>query len=80
MSDTLGRLLEVFQDVFDDDDLAITRETSADSLDAWDSMIHVSLMLSVEKQFGIKFNTTELEALKNVGELVDLIDTKIVDH
>lgn len=77
MSETLDKLNDVFQDVFDDDDITVTRETTADDVDAWDSLMHVSLMLNIEKAFGIRFATSEVAALKDIGALVDLIDSKL---
>lgn len=74
--DLLPRLEEMFQEVFDDDDLAITRETTARDVEEWDSLMHVTLMLAVERGFGVRFSSSEVAMLESVGELVDLIDSK----
>ncbi len=76
MIDLLPRLEEMFQEVFDDDDLAITRETTARDVEEWDSLMHVTLMLAVERGFGVRFSSSEVAMLESVGELVDLIDSK----
>ncbi len=76
MPDHMARLNEVFQQVFDDDELVIDRSTTADDVEGWDSMMHVTLMINVERAFGVKFTSSEVAALKNVGELADLIDRK----
>ena len=73
---TLAKLSEVFQHVFDDDDLAISRETSARDVDEWDSLMHIDLVLNVEKEFGVRFSSSEVALLQYVGQLVDLIDSK----
>jgi acyl carrier protein len=73
MSDVLNRLTQVFHDVFDDDDLTIGPETTAQDVEGWDSLKHVTLMVNVEKAFGVRFSSSEIATLKNVGELVDLI-------
>lgn len=73
MSDVLARLNQVFQDVFDDDELSIRPETTAQDIEGWDSLMHVTLMVNVERAFGIRFTSTEVASLKNVGELVGLI-------
>jgi acyl carrier protein len=70
----ISRLTQVFQEVFDDDELTIDRQTSSTSVEGWDSLKHVVLLLNVEKAFGIKFSSAQVAALKNVGELMDLID------
>jgi acyl carrier protein len=76
MSDTLSRLNQAFRDVFDDDDLEITRQTTAKDVEGWDSLMHVTLIVNVERVFGVKFTSAEIARLKNVGELADIIDTR----
>jgi acyl carrier protein len=76
MSDTLDKLTDVFRDVFDDDNLNINRNTSAADIEAWDSMMHVNLMLRVEGAFKLRLTSSEVTGLKNVGQLIDLIDAR----
>lgn len=68
---------EIFRDVFDEEDLAITDDTSAEDIEDWDSLAQVRLTVAIEKKFGIKFNFGELTALHNVGEMLELIEGKI---
>ena len=70
------KLNEVFQDVFDDEDITVTDETVASDVDGWDSLEHINLIVAVERCFGIKFTMGETTGLKNVGEMVD----KIIAH
>jgi acyl carrier protein len=72
-TEIMGKLTGVFVDVFDDDDISLSDETTADDIDGWDSLTHIRLMLSVERAFGMKFSATEIGRLKNVGGLVELI-------
>ncbi|AHE57205.1 acyl carrier protein [Sphingomonas sanxanigenens] len=75
---TLETIREIMIDVFDlDDDFELTADTSADDIDEWDSLSHIRLVVAVERQFGIKFKNSEIEGLKNVGELVSVIDGKL---
>lgn len=74
--DTLSELQSLFREVFQQDDLVITRGTTAHDIEAWDSLIHVTLMMEVETRFGIRFTTAEIAYLKSVGDLVDLIAKK----
>ena len=76
MDAMLEQLQTVFRDVFEDDELTINRQTSADNVEGWDSLMHVSLMINVERVFGVKFSTTQVASLKNVGELMDLIESR----
>lgn len=70
-------LNEVFQDVFDDDEITVNDETTANDIEDWDSLEHINLVVAVEKKFNIKFNMGEVNAMKNVGEMVDIILTRI---
>ena len=63
------RLEEVFHEVFDDDDLVLTDETTASDIPAWDSVAHINLMFSIEQAFGVRFSGNELAQFKNIGEL-----------
>jgi acyl carrier protein len=74
--DTVSRLQAVFRDVFDDDTLVITRTTTSDDIEDWDSLRHVGLVVNVEVAFGIKFTSLEVASLANVGEMLDLIERK----
>ena len=71
-----ARLAEIFQDVFDEDSIKVTPELSARDVDGWDSLTHIRLILTVEKAFKIKFSTSEIGKLENVGDLVTLIKAR----
>jgi acyl carrier protein len=71
-----GRLTGVFHDVFDDDSIEVTPQLSAKDVDGWDSLMHIRLILTVEKAFKVKFSTSEIGKLENVGELVLLIQAR----
>ena len=73
----LHDLQPIFQDVFDDEDIVITNESNAEQIEDWDSQSHIRLVVAIEKQFDIKFAFGELQDLKNVGEMIDLIQEKI---
>ncbi|MCC8935231.1 MULTISPECIES: acyl carrier protein [Bradyrhizobium] len=75
-TEVYSKLTAVFQDVFDEDDLALTPQTTADDVDGWDSLSHIRLVLAVSKAFGVKFSASEIGNLKNVGEFADLIEKK----
>lgn len=77
MDAVLDKLAEVFSGVFDDDELVLSRQTTAADIEGWDSLMHVRLMVNVEKAFGIRFTSTEVAAMKNVGELVDMINKRL---
>lgn len=70
-------LTEVMRDVFDDDDISISPQTTARDVPGWDSQAHVMLIVAAEQRFGIRFRTAEFETLHNVGDFVDLIILKL---
>ena len=71
-----GKLKSVFQNVFEENDIEITREMTADDLPSWDSLHHIQLISEVEREFRIKFKLREVLSMKNVGDLIDLIHAK----
>ena len=77
MDSLLPEVQEIIRSVFDEPDLVITRESNASTVDGWDSLAHISLVVAIERKFKIKFALGELEQLKNVGDLLDLMETKL---
>lgn len=73
----MERLQKVFRVVFDDDEIELRPEMTANDVDGWDSLSHTNLILSVEKEFGIRFNQKELLTFKNVGDLLGSIEKKL---
>lgn len=69
-------LTNVFREVLEDESLVLTPELSAHDVEAWDSLNHIRLIISVEEAFSIKFSTLEVAELKKVSDLVDLILSK----
>jgi acyl carrier protein len=72
------RLTDIFKEVFDDDNLVVNPAMTAADVDEWDSLNHIRLVLTIEKNFGLRFSAAEVGNLKNVGEFVDLIQSKSV--
>jgi acyl carrier protein len=75
--DIVERLNRVFQDVFDDPDIQINNETTAEDIELWDSLNHINLVLAVEKEFGIKLNAPEVAKLENVGAMLQVIADRV---
>jgi acyl carrier protein len=49
---------------------------TADDIPEWDSLTHVRLLLTIQQKFGVKFSAAQASSLKNVGELVALIQSR----
>ena len=67
------RLELVFRDVFDDDSIVLYEDTTADDIDDWDSIEHITLIAAVEKEFGMRFSMGEVSGMKDVGEMVTIL-------
>lgn len=66
-------LNEIFADVLELDEIALTEDTTANDVEGWDSLSHITLICEVENEFGIKFPMKSVLGMKNVGEMVDII-------
>ena len=73
----MEKVRRIFRDVFDDDTLVIEDSTNSSDIEDWDSLEHISLVVSMEKEFDLKFDLKEVNKLANVGEMVDLIASKL---
>jgi acyl carrier protein len=74
---TLNDLKEIMWDVFDDDSIEPTEAMTAEDVDGWDSISHIRLIVSIEKQFKVKFTNVEVEKFRNVGDLLKGINSKV---
>ncbi len=69
----LEKVNSIFRDVFDDDSLVIVEETTADDVEDWDSLSHITLISEIEDAFGMKFEMREVLGMKDVGEMLDIL-------
>src|SRR5947209_6802313 len=68
-ADVATRVQDVFRDVFDDPELNISDSMTARDVDGWDSLKHIDLIVALEQAFRVRFTTSEVTRLRNVGEL-----------
>jgi len=73
----IEELQDIFREIFDEEDLVISRDTTAEDIEDWDSLTHMQLIVQIEKKYGIKFTTAEIKKAANVGEFIDIIKEKI---
>ena len=71
-----SRVTETFRNVFGDSDLVISDGMTAEDVEQWDSLTHINLIVALEREFRVKFTTGEVSKLKNVGDLISLIQRK----
>ena len=74
---TIETLNEIFRMVFDDEELQVTPEMTANDVDGWDSLSHINLITTIETRFNFRFTQKELMKQRNVGDLVKDIEAKL---
>lgn len=72
-----AELTTIFRQVLEDEMIELNETTTADDVNGWDSMNHIFIVVALEKRFGVKFHAAEMEQLKNVGELTELLRRKL---
>jgi acyl carrier protein len=73
----LAQVRDIIADVLDQPDLQINRDTTAEDVRDWDSFNHINIVVAAQAHFGVKIHMTEVEELRKVSELVDLIERKL---
>ena len=74
----VSKLTVIFRNVFTSSDLILNDALSANDVDNWDSLTHMIVINEIEVQFDIKFKLKELNKMKNVGDLIEIIQTKLM--
>jgi len=76
-SEVLAAIQLIFLDVFDLEEIAIDEQTTALDIDEWDSLTHIQVVVALEKKFGIRFKSSEIQNWSNVGAIIDCILSKL---
>ena len=74
----LENLNVIFKDVLDSEDIKLNLNTTANDVEDWDSLNHIELVVNIEKQFDIRFSSKEIQSWKNVGQLAECINNKLL--
>jgi acyl carrier protein len=64
-------------DIFSIPAAQIGLESSSDTIDSWDSLQHLNLVLSLEQAFGVQFTAEEIGQLSSVERIVSVLDLKL---
>tara|TARA_B100000212_G_C27331391_1_gene514813 strand:+ start:344 stop:577 length:234 start_codon:yes stop_codon:yes gene_type:complete len=75
--DIMEKVQEIFRDILDLEDLILDGKTSANDLEEWDSLAHINIIIAIELEFKTKFALGEIQELKNVEDMIELIKSKI---
>lgn len=74
--ENLKKLQDIFRDVFDEEELEITKETTVRDIDDWDSFAQINLIIEIEKEFNIKINLEEISDLKSIKSILEIIERR----
>ena len=66
-------LQDIYRDILDDESIILTEETTADDIEDWDSLMHITLISEVEDAFDVHFSMKDVTGMHNVGEMVSII-------
>lgn len=77
-TEIIEKLTAVFQDVFSDNSILLDNEMTANDVEKWDSLTHMLLISTIEEKFGVKFKLKELNKLKKVGDIIEILGEKLV--
>ena len=75
--DIYNKLLPIFRSTFNNESLELSKDLTANDVENWDSLTHMLLVTEIEDFFSIKFKLKELNKMRNVGDMVDIINSKI---
>ncbi len=73
----LEAVAEILRDIFDNEELPVTEETSSADVGDWDSLEQINILVAIQDRFGIQFSLDDVKGLENVGDTLDLIERKL---
>ncbi|MBF0875666.1 acyl carrier protein [Gluconobacter cerevisiae] len=76
-NDVVEQITKIFQDVFDDPNLTLKDDTTAQDVPGWDSVAMINIIVAIEEHFNIRLKTREIDGLKSVGDLYETVLAKV---
>ncbi len=76
-NEILKKINNIFIDILDDNDIVLTNETTADDIEEWDSLNHIQIVVSIEKEFKIRFASKEIQSWMSINDLVNSVQNKL---
>jgi acyl carrier protein len=71
------RMNKVFREIFEDQTIQLKDETTAQDIEGWDSLRHIDLIMQLEEEFHLRFTVDDISGLKNVGEMIAMLERKL---
>lgn len=79
-NEILKQIQNTFREIFNKTEMIISENTSPADVDEWDSLNHIQIVVALEKKFKIKFTSIELQNWRNVGDIVNSIQNRIINQ
>ena len=76
-NEIIARVKQILNTALNHENFEMSETLSATDVDGWDSLSHMIIISEVEKQFSITFKLKELNKMKNMGDMLDLIASKL---
>ena len=73
----LEKISEIVMDVTDAEDVVLTDSSVPADVEDWDSLNHIQIVVEIEKEYGIRFSTQEIQSFQNVGDVANMIEQKV---
>jgi acyl carrier protein len=74
----LGKLHDVFEDVFDKEEISVKENMLIKDVEEWDSLVHMMLMATIEEEFKFKFTLDEINNINSIANIIDIIERHMV--
>ena len=75
--DIFHKIKNIFEEILDEIEVVLAESTTAEDVEEWDSLTHIQIITEIEKQFAVRFSTRDIEGLKNIGDMITLISSKL---
>ena len=76
-NEVFEKVKDIFRDIFDDETLVIDDSTNANDIEEWDSLEQINILVAIQREFNIKFSIGDVEGLKDVGQTISLVESKL---
>lgn len=73
----LAGIQSIISTTLEQPDLKVTMRTRAEDVVGWDSFNHVNIIAAIEDRFDLEFKPGEIEKMRGVGDIVELIEQKL---
>lgn len=72
-TEVLDQVNKIFIELLDNEEINLNEKTTPDDVEGWDSLIHIHLVVALEKHYKIRFTSTEIQGWSNAGKIIDSV-------